>query len=171
MKSIRALLRETASAPSVMSIEDMMADEENLKSIPSVGVGEGLPSISVGSEDNPKDKIAVKFLEKMGEITQGSKPGQDGKIPSYCWTKVQVLAEHEGYDSKTKKACKLQKGDEARINLNRHTNLMGWAKQADDLKDRSFIIVTKGIVKTAKGKRAMDYGVVEITGKYSNDKE
>lgn len=180
----RLLLRSVASVPK--SIDELMNDAEAmLAEEASVGIPEGLPNISVGSEEQPKDVIAVTFTQPVPELKIGTKPDRNGKYKEFAWINVTVLHPHEGYDGKSKKAVKLKKGDKASMNLKRHANLWAWAKQAlqaqeteevvdgkivkkttfnGSLDKRSFIIGTMGIVKTGKGNKAFDYRVKEVTG-------
>ena len=161
--SRQALFRKIASVP--QTLEQMMNDPMAiLEKEPPMGIGEGLPNISVGSEEQPKDVISIKFLESAPELKTSTKPDRNGRFKNYAWINVEVLHPHEGYDCKAKQSVKLKVGDKATINLKRHANLWSWAKGVGDLKNRSFIIGTMGIVKTSKGNKAFDYRIKEVTG-------
>jgi hypothetical protein len=157
------LMRKVANVPQSLdaSMNDLL---DQVKDESPVGISEGYPSVSVGAEDvnNGKDAIMVTFNENAGEITKATKADRNGKIKEYQWTEVTMQSPHEGYDSKDKKSVQLKKGDIATINLLRHANLASWVKSAGELKGRTFIIGTMGVVKTAKGNRAMDYRIKEV---------
>ena len=153
----KLLFRKLKDVPK--TLDDLMADAEaTLKDEPAAGMQAGLPSVSVGSIENPKDILAVKF--ETDAVVEESKK-EPGKF--YAWAEVEMLYAHEGWNSQDKEACDLQKGDHARINLCRHANLRNWFEKNKPLKGRSFIIGTLGRVKTKKGS-AFDYRIKEITG-------
>lgn len=154
----RFLMRKLENEP---TIEAMF---EELNDAKSVGFSEKLPSISVGSKKQPKDVIAVKFVETQPEVKEVPDKKHQGKTKKYQWIKVELLAPHEGYDSESDEVVQLKKGDIASMNLQRHANLASWAKGIGDLKDRSFLIGTVAMVETAKGNNCMDYKIKEVTG-------
>lgn len=140
------------------TLEEMMNDPETtLKDATPAGISSGLPSVSVGTIENPKDVGAFKFLTDA-EIKESNKT--PGKF--YAWAEVEVLYPHVGYDSAEGKEVDLKKGEHARINLIRHANLRRWFEDNKPLKGRAFIIGTLGRVKTKKG-AAFDYRIKEIT--------
>lgn len=142
-----------------MTLEDMMSDPTaTLSDEAPAGMSGGLPSVSVGSIEEPKDIAAVKILSEP--VIEESKK-QPGKF--YAWAEVQLLYPHTGYDSQNQEVVDLEKGAKARMNFLRHANLKNWLEKNKPIKDRSFIIGTLGRVKTKKGS-AFDYRIKEITG-------
>jgi hypothetical protein len=120
--------------------------QEELESAPKT-FGEGLPILSVGSKDQERDVVIVKFLEEVPE----PKPSPKDPTKMLAYAKAELLRDHKGWDSKEKKQIQLKVGDKVVMNLKRHGGLWMAIQAFKPILGKSLIIGTLGRVKMKKG--------------------
>lgn len=165
-RDVRVLLRKLkAEVPQqeenenwVEHAEELSDEElqEQLESEPKT-FGEGLPILSVGSEDQQRDVAIVKFLEDIPV----PKPSPKDPTKLLAYTKAELLRDHKGWDSKDKKQIELKKGDKVVMNLKRHGGLWIAIQAFKPLTDKKLIIGTLGKLKMKKG-WGYDYRIKQL---------
>ena len=132
--------------------------QDQLENVPK-SVGESLPILSIGSKERQRDVTIVKFLEEIPV----PKPHPTTRNPNkeIAFTKVELLRDHSGWDSKAKRAIPLKKGAKCAMDLKRHGGLWVAIQAFKPILNKSFIIGTLGQIQMKKG-FGYDYRIKEL---------